>query len=403
MIIRNSSLEQGDSFAIRCDKKSQQSNVLAPDPRETMKRDLPNCLQPLLTKLINKPYIGELPRKGSAIKDVLKTIGALGCGVATSIFAIYQSGWCLGLLLVSWCLTVYGSRKLRLTIMHACSHKFVFLNKRKWNYRLGELISILTLTLNFTAYQRGHNGSHHSSKLMIPGDETYEYLINTVGFRLGMTVDEAWKHLWITLLSPKFYLSRFTSRLTATFLSDSSSHNLLSLTFWLSVLGEIALTNSWLVFLLAWVIPISIFFDASTLLRNCVEHRFSESSSIESSSTVSREMTAAIFCGEATPQFDFSASCLERLLSWTRWWLRLLFYHLPSRVLVLTGDSPCHDYHHHNVSVREWFDCIFARQKAVDAGEEYYESWGLLEAINETFKSLSLQTPIEEDSNNITT
>lgn len=359
------------------------------DPRELMKRDLPGWIQPFLTELTAKPFASEQPRKRTALNDVVKTFTALGIGVATSVFAISQSGLYLVLLPAGWVLTVYGSRKLRLTIMHACSHNFVFPNKRKWNRWLGEFISILTLTLNFKAYQRGHNGTHHSLKLMTDSDETYEYLINTVGFRLGMSVEDAWTHLWKTLLSPQFYIDRFVARLAATFLSKSLSHNLLSLAFWSSVLGVVALTNSWLVFLLAWVIPISIFFDASTLLRNCVEHRFLVHSTVEPFSKVSRKMTAAIFCGEATPQFNSSASSVERFLGWTRWWLRMLFYHLPSRILVLTGDSPCHDYHHHNVSVREWFNCIFDRQKAVDAGEEYYHSWGLLEAINETFKSLS--------------
>ncbi|MEH1858530.1 MAG: hypothetical protein V7L21_11115 [Nostoc sp.] len=363
------------------------------DPRELMKKDLPNWIQPFLTELTAKPFVGEQQRKRTALNHIVTTFVALGIGVATSVLALSQSGFNLGLIPIGWGLTVYGARKLRLTIMHACSHHAVFTNNRKFNCWLGEFISILTLTLNFKAYQRGHNKDHHSNKLLTPGDETYQYLIDTVGFRLGMNVNHAWKHLWKTLVSPTFHIHQFASRLAATFLSDSLSHNLLSVVFWSSVLGFVTLKNSWLAFLVAWIIPISIFFEASSLLRQCVEHHFPVPTTAKHSPEVLSQMTAAIFCGEPTPKLDSSAEWVEIFLAWTLWWLQMLFYHLPSRVFILTGDSPCHDFHHRNPGSHKWLDCIFERQKEVEAGVKYYHHWGLLEAINESFKFMSLQPP----------
>jgi hypothetical protein len=244
------------------------------------------------------------------------------------------------------------------------------------------------LTLNFKDYQQGHTKTHHSDKLLTPGEETFDYLIEVVGFKRGMTAHEAWHHLWITLFSPTFHIYRFASRLTATFLSDSLNHNLLSFTFWFGILGFITITNSWLAFLVAWVIPISFLFEASSLLRQCVEHRFSTSTTAEITPELLSQMTLAIFCGESPPKLNPDALWSEQFLAWTYWWLRMLFYHLPSRILVLTGDSPCHDWHHRNIGSRKWIACIFERQKSVDAGVEYQHRWGLLEAIDETFKSL---------------
>jgi len=363
------------------------------DPRELMKKDLPNWIQPFLTQLTAKPFVGEQQRKRTAINDVVATFVALGIGIATSVLALSQSGFNLGIIPIGWGLTVYGTRKLRLTIMHACSHHAVFPDNRKFNYWLGEFISILTLTPNFKTYQRGHNKIHHSTKLLNPGDETYQYLIDTVGFRLGMNVGHAWRHLWKILVSPTFHIHQFASRLAVTFLSDYLSHNLLSIVFWSSILGFVTLKNLWFVFLVAWIIPISIFFEASSLLRQCVEHRFPVSTAFKHSSEVLSQMTTAIFCGEQIPKLDSSASWVKKFLAWTRWWLRMFFYHLPSRVLILTGDSPCHDFHHRNPGSNEWFNCIFERQKEIEAGVKYYHCWGLLEAINEFFKSLSLQLP----------
>ena len=270
-------------------------------------------------------------------------------------------------------------------------HHTIFISSRKYNSWLGEFISILTLTLNFKEYQKAHNTDHHSGKqLLTPGDETYEYLINTVGFRLGMTTDEAWKHLRETLLSPKFYINRCLSRLNDTFLSDSHTHNILSYIFWLPIISFIILINSCLTFFIAWIIPISIFFEASSLLRQCVEHKFPVPMTSNRTPQILNQMTTAIFCGEQTPQIYSSDSITKRFFLWSKWWLRMFFYHLPCRVLILTGDSAGgHDWHHRNQGSSEWLNCIFERQKEIESGVQYYHTWGLLEAINETFKTLS--------------
>ncbi|MFM6267104.1 MAG: hypothetical protein ACKPFA_11470, partial [Dolichospermum sp.] len=139
---------------------------------------------------------------------------------------------------------------------------------------------------------------------MLLGDETYEYLITTVGFRLGMTVDEAWRHLMKTIISPSFYLRRFYSRLKESFFSNSWKDNLLSIAFWSSILIIIVITDSWLVFLIAWLIPLSIFFETSSIIRQGVEHKFPNTH--ERDSEILQQMTAAIFCGERTPNYDYN-------------------------------------------------------------------------------------------------
>jgi hypothetical protein len=393
MIIRNLSLEQREQINNCCSLLPQTSKNFKLDPRETMKQDLPEWIQPLLTELVAKPHRGEKSRHRNLSIDLVLTYCILAIGITLSFAAVSQLGTSLAVVLLGWVMTTYALRKLRLTIMHAASHYLVFANNHKLNRILGEFISILTLTPRFKVYQRGHNGPHHSNNLLSPGDETYEYLFNTVGFSESMTVDDAWKHLWKTLFSPSFYVRQFGSRLAATFWSNAWSHNWRSLIFWLIILAIVVITHSWLAFFIAWLVPIFVFFEASSLLRQCVEHRFVVPAGVEPTRQELNQMTVAIFCGEVTPQLDSSASWIKRLGTWTKWWLRMLFYHLPARLLILTGDSPCHDWHHRNITSREWIDCIFARQKEVERGEKYYESWGLLNAIDKTFKSLSTQTP----------
>ncbi|GFZ90547.1 hypothetical protein CYANOKiyG1_00850 [Okeania sp. KiyG1] len=118
-------------------------------------------------------------------------------------------------------------------------------------------------------------------------------------------------------------------------------------------------------------------------MRQCVEHKFGN---------IPEEITSAIFCGEEPPVFNHSDSIWVKVLGVTRWWMRVFFYHLPVRLLILTGDSPVHDYHHKRPG-NDWVNAHIDRQAEVEAGVSYAHSWGLLEAIDKTFESLSTISP----------
>ena len=79
------------------------------------------------------------------------------------------------------------------------------------------------------------------------------------------------------------------------------------------------------------------------------------------------------------------------------WWLRLFVIHLPSRMLVLVGDAPCHDYHHRRPKAKDWSNYIFARQKEVvslpPGAPPFTEVWGVAAAIDATFHSLTVADP----------
>ncbi|MGB3518545.1 MAG: hypothetical protein WBA43_18960, partial [Elainellaceae cyanobacterium] len=182
------------------------------------------------------------------------------------------------------------------------------------------------------------------------------------------------------------------------FCSPSRLHNILAGLFWGSVLTLIALTHSWVPFLVAWVMPMTVPFQLLLALRLLVEHRWPNPAlgGDRRSRRLQGKMTAAIFFADATPQFQSNASRLERWRQWGQWWFRFLTYHLPARALVLPGDAPCHDYHHRHPASQNWPNAIFARQQDLDAGcpgwpEPYLESWGLRAAMDAVLESLSQQ------------
>ena len=380
------------------DKVQSHSDSQQLDVRESMKQALPKWTQPLLTWLTAKPYAGQKPFHRTALDHVLTAFAALGVGVSLSWLGATHLAMALPLIPLGWFFSTYGMRKLRLTIQHACAHGTVF-DQAGANHWLGEAIAILTLSVSLADYRHQHTRIHHSRTLLQPGDDTYDYLVNVVGLKPGMTVRQLWRQLWTTLVSPGFHLRDLLSRVQSCFVSPSMQHNALAAGVWLVFLALVSVTQCWLPFAVAYGIPLTVLYQISEVLRACAEHRWPVPAvSGPVNRLVLGRMTVAVFLGEPTPVLSPGASWVSKALAWGRWVLRMVFYHLPARALVLTGDSPCHDYHHRYPTSKAWPNAIFERQADLDAGcpgwpEPYQETWGLLEAMDETFKSLSQQPP----------
>jgi fatty acid desaturase len=368
--------------------------------RESIKDDLPEWSQPFFTWLTAKPFYGQKPWKRSPMSHVYTASGGLILGVLTTGIAVTDLSLS-PLVLLGWSLTIYGSRKLRLTIQHAAAHNAIT-GKPCIDYWIGELISIVTLTSAFDQYKRKHIHTHHTSSLLKPGDETYEAL-KELGLKPGVSPKENWRQLRQTMLSPRFYTKQILKRLAKTFFSPSVRHNLLAFVFWSIIIALVTLTNAWVTFGIAWIMPISIFFEISSILRKCVEHRFPVPATEKRTTRVLSEMTAAIFLGEKTPDLPLSTSFGTRFMAWSIWWLKILCYHLPVRLLVLVGDSTCHDAHHRHPNSPEWANYIFVRNADIEAGcsgwrEPYWEAWGLLNAIGAVLESIAQQQPISVEN-----
>jgi hypothetical protein len=94
------------------------------------------------------------------------------------------------------------------------------------------------------------------------------------------------------------------------------------------------------------------------------------------------------FWGETVPARSLPA--WRQTVAWIRWTLLTVCYHLPSRLLVVVGDLPNHDYHHQYPSTPEWTAAAYARQRDIDSGPEgpsYQEVWGMGAAIDRLFRS----------------
>lgn len=366
-------------------------------PRESM-RVLPRALQPLLTWMVGKPLPEQTPWRLTPWHHLAAALTPLVIGVTLSGLAVELGQWWLLLLLPGWVLSVHGSRKLRATILHQCAHGNFVRNKRI-DSTLGGAIAFLSFSQEYFDYKQEHVVGHHSSKHMSMEDPTVQYLIVRMRARAGMTREQLWRRLVMTLLSPRFHVMTMYRRFASHFRGTSSMRYRVAFAAWLVLQAAVVtMLDAWVLFLVAWVIPLGVLFNLAVALRVASEHVFPPAGmdldELDKAARAAR-FTNGIFMGEAVPSPH--PSRIVRAGRWARWGFRMLFVHLPWRLMVMEGDGPCHDYHHRYPRSRDWPNYIFARRRDLmgPGGQQnpYTEVWGLFAAIDAVFVSLSHADP----------
>jgi hypothetical protein len=231
-------------------------------------------------------------------------------------------------------------------------------------------------------------------------DPTVRALIITIGLRPGMTSNRLWRRLLAQITSPRFHIQFLAARIRSHLAPASALERTLTIglygaagvTAWVAGLGT--------VLLLAWVVPLTVFFQIATTLRLVVKHVFPTPGGPRRGKEHHANLSYGIFLGEAVPPRGLDPA--RALSAWSRWIARTLLVHFPARYLVLTGDTVCHDYHHRHPRAPNWADYLFARQRDVADGHPgwppYREVWSLVAATNLVFDSLTVADPAEFSS-----
>jgi fatty acid desaturase len=367
------------------------------DPRAEMYRRLPGLVQPFLTWLTARPAPGEAAKSRSANYHVVTAFAALAAGVALSLATLELGGAWLAALPFLLIVSASGMGKLQAVVFHHCAHGTVF-RERSTNRRVGEAISILLLMKHFDVYQHEHMLHHSPNKLLTHEDEFTQFIMNLAGLRPGLPKADLRRRVLISFISPFFHLRFLLARFSSCLLSHSTSHNLIGCAAWGGLFYGVWLTGTWTELAVVWLFPVVVLLQIGTALRTLCEHRFPEPEVIEArGKTFVCLATAGVFPGAPVP--EQSAATPGGLIAWIGWWIEMLTIHLLSRIFVLVGDAPCHDFHHRRPASRRWTDYIHARQNDADSGCPtyplgYIETWGLLEAIDESLDSLSTATRI---------
>lgn len=358
-------------------------------PRESM-RVLPSFMQLPITLLTGKPHVGQRRLLTSPTYHLLAAIFSMAIGVTASFVGWFLGGAWLLLLAPGWAMTLHGMRNLRMMIYHQCAHRNMY-GQRKLDVAIGRLISSLLVIQNFQRYRQEHVSDHHAVHHMTLQDPTVQAFLRGLDLHPGMRRAQMWHRLIGKLLSPKFHATFAVARVRSFLYGSAPSEKLTIFLVYTGITAIVVITNTWLPFLVVWVIPLVPFFQVSYTLRLCVKHTFpSPDVTDRRGKEYFANLTNAVFLGEVAPSSPINTA--HAMTDWLRWVWRMIFVHFPARYLVLTGDTVCHDYHHRHPASKQWHNYIFARQDDDEAGHPgwppYQEVWGLVPAINRVFDSL---------------
>lgn len=354
------------------------------DPRHSM-AFLPRLIQPFLTWLTAKPLsANDFHISKNGLYQVVTAWLSLIMGVSLS-YLFFARGLYFFILFTSL-ITVSGMRKLQVVIFHHCAHGTIFKNKLS-HFLLGEVISIILLIKDFRTYKKDHLAHHNATKLLTMQDETFQDLaeINIVP---GVKKKILWQRLLMSCASPFAHARWLLNRVKLSILSPYVDHNLVAIFYWTLLYLVLSKHHLMLAFLVVWLIPMTVPYHISRILRLAAEHRFPKIKLNKSTSkTFICLSTIAVFNGESAPTF------IRDIEAWINWIFRMIFIHLFFRIFVLVGDTPCHDYHHRRPHSRNWPNYAYARQKDAENGcpgypINYAEEWGLINAIDKNFEAL---------------
>lgn len=389
----------GDLFLIGVSSNSASSEVPADSidgldrPRVGMAR-LPATLQPILTRLTGCPLPAEAPTSLKPWHFLLTGLASVFTGLVSAWLLWSVGGPVIAGLPVCWIFTVYGARLLRNVVLHMCSHT-AFTRNRNLDQLIGRAVAVAFVTEEFDGYKRAHIGHHHSSAHQTNSDPTVVFLLQEIGLRPGMPVPEMWRRLWLVLLSPRYHFRFLAARIASHFTGTSLWYRCV-VGAWLIVLvtvtyavGNVNATVA------AVVIPLVPVYQVCSGLRLASKHIFPRRLPSSRSRQTVGMFTLGIFLGERCP--DAGLQGMKFVYHWFAWWLRMLFYHLPCRLMVMVGDGPAHDMHHRHPCHRDWPNYIYAREadiaNASEADGPYREVWGLHAAIGACLQSLSDAEP----------
>jgi len=320
------------------------------------------------------------------------TLASFFSGLALSSFALStRFAWWHLALAAGILLSLSAARVMILVIAHQCIHGR-FSGSTAVDRVVGELVTLLNVYQDAAAFKAEHFEAHHRPGVFATIDDPPVQSLVNHGFRPGMPRALLWRRAFLVFLSPAFYWNGFVDRLKCNLVSGSWRRALFYswFGFWLSV--PFWMENGTVVLLIAFVLPVILLAQLSALLDRLGEHAWLTLPDPQHGPrfyTVSASW--ARFCGAAVPQPGTDA--LDGCVRWFRWLLLMVAYHIPSRLLVIVGDLPNHDFHHRFPATPDWTIAAYARQADIDrsaaTSPPYSEIWGMAQAIDQMFSVLS--------------
>lgn len=361
------------------------------DVRATYRR-FPAWTQHFWTWQTGKALPGQQPLlRHSWASYLAVTLAAFLGGLVMSTLAVtlmFPFWWVA--LVAGWFLTVHGERVMVLVIAHQALHRRFSGDARRDAF-WGEVVTVLSVFHTFRDFKVEHFDNHHRREVFATeADPPVQFLID-LGFVPGMSRRALWRRARRVFVSPRFYLDGLLGRAGSNL--HGSTVRVVAFVVWIGawLSTPFWMPNGVLVLLLAFVLPVIVFAQLSALLDRLGEHEWlAPRDPALGHRFYTAANPAARFCGEPVPSTGLGTGAAAK--AWMSWLAATVLYHLPSRLLVIVGDLPNHDYHHRYPSTNEWTTAAYARQRDIDQGPEgppYREVWGMGAAVDQMFRSLA--------------
>ena len=252
------------------------------------------------------------------------------------------------------------------TIEHQVVHKELFRIRCRsrrlfWNRVVGEFIGVILWVPEPTLYHALPTASHTTRTVTWPRRATWTALglpgsVRPRPNRRGVLVVAAW-----TVFSPLFYARETYNRVRLSLFNSSWQPITLSWLVLVVLLPGAWAANAWSMVLL-YLVAVFVLFPFAGVLQTLGRHHWG----CHMDKIGIKERTALV-CRAGS--FSTITPAEESSL-WSHlwWWLRLLGYHLPARLLVLNGDVQQHDWHHRHPASKEWVSAARARANDIRAG-----------------------------------
>lgn len=345
----------------------------------------PKWSQPFWTFVTGKPATGEQPvfAPGGWSYLVISLAFFFGGLAASGALLMQGSGVMLALLVASIGSTLYGSRLLILTIAHQCAH-LRFCRGKRLNRYVHDFLSTVICSQNFESYRYDHFQVHHGLHTFGTFQDPVLIFIRQLGFTEECSRAQLWRRLVLICISPTFHGRYLYNRLRSNLGAERLTRRALSVLWWSAVVGLLVTQPALrLPIVVGYLFPVLLLYNISSFLELICEHVWMQPLHAPSPRQRTTQLIWGRFCGDAVPSG-------KGVGAWLRWGARMVFYHLPCRMFVLTGDAPQHDFHHIVPNGWNWTTSAYERQQTILAKKmEDREVWGLFAAIDIVFRNFS--------------
>ena len=368
--------------------------------RDAIAASTPVIMQPFLTWLTACPIDGETHRERAGSYFMWVACTQLICGISLAIIGFHINSiaglpaYIIGITIITAALGL-----LQVSVFHYCSHKTVF-QSNLMNVNVGRLISALCLLPDFDRYQSKHMRHHSHKVLLTDEDEFVEFVVGRCDLKPGLSKRKLWTRVLLAIVSPYFHICFIFSRLSLSTSNLRTKNGCAVATAWLCALLTAYLSGFFECFAACILVPFSVMFQVTIVLRTLCEHHVPlESEVCSRDRTFSDQATRPVFAGVVPPLRNLQGT--RKAIAWIIWWSHMLTVQLLFRVVVLVGDAARHDLHHARPSNRDWPNYMRDRYPSSQSKDRPIsaETWGAFATIDACLASISISKQLPVGSN----